>query len=371
MKEGVNVMTENKEIIEKLEKLQSLLDESFELSEYVEHGCTSEYAEKVAKVVKTVDDLKGAPSVFSNLPSFPIDQAKYDESRQERDKSKKIFMVILCITIVCVLIFLISNWRFFNSVASIGILASIFFGYLFFKSNGTYNLEKKKYDDSVAAYEKSIKAFRNSLNFYDQEKTEGIAAAKEFACQYKEAYEEYDRLLKECVSKKADAMENFVEKMKEAKTYDFVPTEYYHLIRHVIKLLKSGRADNYKEALNLAIQEDKEEQAEAARRAEEAQRTQIMREQAEAEERRALEAQRHNQEMERQQQMHNKAMIEEQRAANRAAEREAARQASEARRAEQDMRNAASHMCSRCANASKCSGSVKGRTLNCGGYRPR
>ena len=367
-------MTENKEIIEKLEKLQSLLDESFELSEYVEHGCTSEYAEKVAKVVKTVDDLKGAPSVFSNLPSFPIDQAKYDESRQERDKSKKIFMVILCITIVCVLIFFISNWYFFNSVASVGILASIFFGYLFFKSNGTYNLEKKKYDDSVAAYEKSIKAFRNSLNFYGQEKAEGIVAAEEFARQYKEAYEEYDRLLKECVSKKADAMESFVEKMKEAKTYDFVPTEYYHLIRPVIKLLKSGRADNYKEALNLAIQEDREEQAEAARRAEEAQRTQIMREQAEAEERRALEAQRHNQEMERQQQLHNKAMLEEQRAANQAAAKAAAQQAQAARQqadAERDMRRAASHMCSRCANASKCSGSVKGRTLNCGGYRPR
>lgn len=365
-------MTENKEIIQKLEKLQSLLDESYELSEYVEHGCVKEYGAKAAQVIKDADDLKGTPSIFSNMPSFPLDSDKYIELETDFNSRKKKQHIIAAITVVCLIIFFIGKWQLFSYISIVGIFALLFFSPACAQANKKYTDEKKKYDDSVTAYESSIKAFRSSLSAYETEKENGIAAAKEFAVKYKEANTEYNRLLQECVDKKTEAMETFVEKMKEVQTYDFVPSEYYHLVRPVIKLLKSGRADDYKEALNLAIQEEREAQAEAARRAEEAERTRIMQEQAEAEERRALEAQRHNQEMERQQQMHNKMMIEEQRAANKAAEKLAAQQAQAARNQADAERSRGWHMCHSCANYSKCPSTLKNSgNPNCGGYRPR
>lgn len=364
-------MNQNQEIIEKLEKLYTLLDEAYDANEYAKNGCIQEYGEKILPIIKTVNDLTGVPSVYSNLPTFPIDNSECDELEQSFFKVKKRFTIVLSITVIFVVIYFISGWQFLNTISTIGIIASIFLGSLFFTAKKKYALEKKKYEDSVKTYEDSLRSFRNSLSVYEKEKSYGIEAAKQFASEYKGAYVEYDRLLQESEEKRSEAFQTFIQKMDEAKTYDFMPPEYYDLIKPIIKILKSGRADSYKEALNLAIQEEKEAQAEAARRAEEAERTRIMREQAAAEERRAIEAQRHNQEMERQQQLHNKAMLEEQRAANKAAERAATQAARQQADAERDMRRAASTMCSRCANNTKCSGSVKGKTINCGGYRPR
>lgn len=108
-------------------------------------------------------------------------------------------------------------------------------------------------------------------------------------------------------------METLIKNMEAAKTIDFVPEEYYDYVKPIITMLKSGRASDYKEALNMAIEEDRQAQAEAARREEEARRTRIMEEQAAAELRRAEEMERHNRQMELEQQHQNKMMLEEQR----------------------------------------------------------
>lgn len=360
-------MNQNQEIIEKLEKLYTLLDEAYDANEYAKNGCTQEYGKKILPIIKTVNDLKGVPSIFLNLPTSPVENMGYIETEQSLEKVKKRFYAVLIVTIISFIISTISGWGLFEGLSTVGILASIFFGLLFNTGKNKAKKDKNTYETAVKDYENSMQAYRNALSVYESEKAKGIEAAKQFATEYKEAYLEYDRLIKESEEKRKQAFQTFIQKMDEAKTYDFMPPEYYDLIKPVIKILKSGRADSYKEALNLAIQEQKEAQAEAARRAEEAERTRIMREQAEAEERRAREEQRHNQAMERQQQMHNKAMLEEQRAANKVAEKAAKQQA----KADLEMRSAASRMCVTCANNSKCPPSVRGKTINCGGYRPR
>lgn len=360
-------MNQNQEIIEKLEKLYSLLDEAYDANEYAKSGCTQEYGKKISSIIMTVNDLKGVPSVFSNLPTSPVENVGYIETEQSLEKVKKRFYAVLVVTIISFIISTISGWGLFEGLSTIGILASIFFGLLFNTGKNKAKKDKNTYETALKDYENSMQAYRNALSVYESEKAKGIEVAKQFADEYKEAYIEYDRLLQESEEKRKQAFQTFIQKMDEAKTYDFMPPEYYDLIKPIIKILKSGRADTYKEALNLAIQEEKEAQAEAARRAEEAERTRIMREQAAAEERRAREEQRHNQAMERQQQMHNKAMLEEQHAANKAAEKAAKQQA----KADLEMKTAASRMCVTCANFSKCPPSVRGRTLNCGGYRPQ
>ncbi len=376
-------MTQNKEIIEKLEKLDQLLDEAYELNEYAENGCIQEYGRRAFDVKLGVEDLNGAPSAFSSIPSFPMDKEEYEKVEQGRKSQKKLFLVTLAITVLCFFIYSKTYWGFLNFITTIGVFASIFFGYIFVKGKKDYIEQKKKYDDSVKAHEKSTKAFKDAISVFDSEKAQGIELAKSFAQDYKKSYEAFNKLLEEAAQKRIDAMEKFVAKMQEVKEYDFMPPEYYHLIGPVIKLLKSGRADDYKEALNLAIQEEREEQEAAARRAEDAERTRIMRQQAEAEERRAMEERRHNEAMERQQRQHDQAMERQQQQHNRAMVDQQRRQAEDARRqAEQQRRDAQNQAnktksagiskCASCANSRHCPSHIKnsGSGLTCGGYRP-
>lgn len=353
-------MNQNQEIIEKLEKLYTLLDEAYDANEYAKSGCTKEYSQKILPIIKTVNDLKGVPSIFSNLPTSPVENKGYIETEQSLEKVKKRFYAVLVVTIICFIISTITHWGLFEGISTIGILASIFFGLLFNTGKNKAKKDKNTYETAVKDYENSMQAYRNALSVYESEKAKGIEVAKQFADQYKEAYIEYDRLLQESEEKRKQAFQTFIQKMDEAKTYDFMPPEYYDLIKPIIKILKSGRADSYKEALNLAIQEEKEAQAEAARRAEEAERTRIMREQAAAEERRAREEQRHNQAMERQQHLREEKAQAEQRAAERKAKVEARMQAS-----------AADRRCWGCINYHKCTVEAKKNGLTCGAFRPK
>lgn len=303
----------NKEIIEKLERLHYLLEEALECDEYVKSGCAEEYSGKIESVIMTADNLSNVPSVFKNFPVFPIDSSDVFVAKQDYEKRKKIFTYIIVPTLVCVLIFFLTHWGFFNTISSVGVIATIIYYFIFSQGKKTYKEKEKAYNDSVKKSEKSFAEFRKALSTYENEKASGIEAAQKFANKYNAAYKQYEELLDEYENSKRSAMETLVKNMQEAKTIDFVPEEYYDFVKPMISMLKSGRAENYKEALNMAIEEDRKAQAEAARRAEEARRIQIMEEQAAAEQRRAEEMERHNRQMEIEQQRQNKLMLEEQR----------------------------------------------------------
>lgn len=155
---------------------------------------------------------------------------------------------------------------------------------------------------------------------------------------YNEIGVEYEQILNEYGEQKIKSMDEFLEKMEEVKTYDFMPLEYAHLIRPIIVLLKSGRADDYKEALNIAIQEERRRTAEMAR---------------------------HNREMEQQQQMQQKMMLDEQRKQTKAMEA----QQRESSRAAMEASKNASMRCARCAKHDAC-GRARG-VPNCGAFEPK
>lgn len=359
-------MNQNQEIIEKLEKLYTLLDEAYNANEYAKSGCTQEYSKKILPIIKTVNDLKCVPSVFSNLPDSSVPNAEYKETEQSLQKLQKRFYAVLFITIITFIISTVSKWGIFEGVSTIGALASIIFGLSFYSGKNKVKKDKNTYENSMKKYENNMQVYRNALSVYESEKTKGIEAAQQFAKEYKEAYIEYDRLLQESEEKRKEAFQTFIQKMDEAKTYDFMPPEYYDLIKPIIKILKSGRADTYKEALNLAIQEEKEAQAEAARRAEEAERTRIMREQAEAEERRAREEQRHRQEMELREAAARRAAADAERA-RREAKYEERRRKSE----EETRKFSGRQRCKGCANESACPPAAKENGLTCGAFVPK
>ena len=377
------VTEENKVIIEKLERLDSLLDESLKLSDYIEGGCAIEYSDKITAEIERIGKLQGRPSVFKSMPCFPEGGAELPQLEKTYNSKKKTLTILALCAGVIVLIYFISHLDFLNIIASAMVIATIIFIFTFLQSKSKFITAKNAYDKSVELSNESLNQFKYAISKYDAEKTAGIEAAKQYKKEYISVYKKHLELSDEYADVKQKSMEKFIANIDEARTFDFMPEEYYPLIKNILGMLKSGRADNYKEALNMAIQEQKEAEAEAARRAEEARRTEIMRQQAEAEQRRLEEAERHNREMENQQALQAKLAADEQRKqmqdmqkqqqraqheaelANYRANREAERQANKTK-------GAGIAKCANCANSKHCPSNIKnsGAGLTCGGYVP-
>ena len=359
----------NKEVIEKLERLHFLIQETFKWDDYIQSGYLLEYGDKIEKVVLSASDLDAVPAVFHSFPVFPIDGAKREEAKRNYNNKKKILAFLAVLSAICLVVFFMTHKYFFNSIASVGILATIIFFFPFSQSKKVYKDKDKEYNASVKKSEESFVAYRKALRLYENQKAAGIEAAKAFAQKYTAAYDAYDGLMLEMEERKNDAITKLLACMEETKAIDFVPVEYYDLVQPMIAMLKSGRADSYKEALNLAIQEQRLKEAEDARRAEEARRTQLMQEQAAAEQMRLAEMERHNREMEQQQQLQAKMMLEEQQKQARDAKKAQEKAQSAQFHADVDAHYRALHRCAKCRKASAC-GANKG-IPNCGAFEPR
>ena len=235
---------------------------------------------------------------------------------------------------------------------------------LFLQKNAAkkqYEKGKATYDKAMDVYEKSLGAFRGALAVYEQQRDDALTALAVHELSYDDWQAEDERLHQEFDQKLNEAYEGLESAECRIATYDFVPPQYHHLVSRVLINLKSGRADDYKEALNLAIFEEKDEQERAARMAEEARRTALA-EQCADEER------RHNQQMEAQQAAHNQAMAAQAARAEENRQKEARDAQRAAERAAQAGRQ---KRCIGCAHQTRCSIKHTEGAYNCTGFSPR
>lgn len=276
-------------------------------------------------------------------------------------------MIAMIATVASLGLWLITKAVF---LAVIGVVAGALW-YVMNKNhkNNKKGLAKKEkaYQDSVAASSSAIEKFRKALACYEQEAADGILAAKEFGRFYREQCAVHSAILTAFADEKEAARERCDELIAQIDQHDYIPHEYYHHIPKLIALLQSGRADSYKEALNMAIEEERQEEMEAARQEEEARRIAAM-------ERQAEEERRHNLMLERQQAAHDRAMeraareqADAQRRAAMQAKRDQEYDAREAHRKEMDAHQKALHRCSKCNKRYACS--VRGNP-NCGAFEP-
>lgn len=353
------------EVLDRLEHLRDLVYQSSKYRDYAEEGCYKESLEKIEGIKKDLGALPNVPSVFSNMPVYPTGEKEYEEAQKKYAFARQRLMIVGIGTVVC---FLFSSLLSFLTLIGIigGVATAVFASGYSGVANG-FKRAKTTYDQSMERYNSTMQAFRTSLSSYEEEVKAGGAAAKEYAGKCHKAYAAYNTVLTELVQGQEEANANFMETYGEFKRLNFLPDEYNHLIPNLITLLKSGRADSYKEALNLAIQEEKEEQMEAARRAEDERRTQILAEQA-------AEEQRHNAAMERAEQEkvraeQARAKAEQDRAQverDRANAEERARR--DAARADSAARSNAYQNCVRCAKHDGC----RNRGIpGCGAFVPK
>lgn len=363
--------------IKELEHIEQLLRTAVTSKRLAETGYFAEAHDKIRPIKKSVGELTDIPTLCNVSLSFPVEDTDMKKAEADMEARKKLLLPVAGVTALLLVIYFISHVDFLNTLSVIGIFASAAIGYLFFTQKKLFESRKKTYDESVAAYTRSMQAFRSALAQYEAEKARGTKTAEKYAVRYREGYLQSAQILAECHEKRAAAFKESAEALKEIEELDMIPPEYYHHVPQMILLLKSGRADDQKEALNMAIDMEHQEELEAQRRAEEERRIAAM-------ERQAEEERRHNLQMERQQAEHDRAMERQAREQarrqedrERKAQAEAREQAYKdreaARKAENKRRGAGLAKCANCANSRSCPSHVKesGGGLNCGGYRPR
>lgn len=345
---------ENKQVIQELEHIQSLLNEKIIKANFLDIHSDERFYKKMQALHENLGVLE-KPAVFSNFPVFPLEESYYEATKKDAESKKPTFRIALIITIALVVLYFITRAEILNTIAVIGIFATAILGCIYNASKKQYIKKKKEYEKSVEEYNKTNKAFLEAIENFDEEKIKYTDLAKEYSKKYTETYNEYMNAVREKFEAEEEATERIAVIEEELKANSTIVSDYYHLIGQIVTNLKSGRADDYKEALNIAIREEREEKERLQMLAKEEERNRILAMQVEEE-------RRHNEQVERQQKEHDEALLREQKRNN-------AEMAKQANRQEMLGRS----KCSSCAHSHNCPEFIKGSGagLTCGGYVPR
>ena len=378
-------MNNKQEIITELEKFHQAKTRVENLEDYRQNVMPDESREEIKRKKKEFGTLENIPSIYDiEIEFYDYDVAKLNEKREKftrrlvsQVRIEKNFFIILGVTGVCLLIFFTTHVEIFNYISVLGIFASIFMGLRRSQDKKSLKSEEEKYSNLLQKYNDSINKFNTALQSYEKDKAAGIEAAKEYGKKYREYYSEAEKIMEKYVGKIEEITREEFELMSYMSTFDLVDESYHHLIPRIVANLRSSRADTLKEALNLAIDEERQEQYEAQRRYEEEQRA--LREQMRIEAEQA-EIRRHNLELEVQAAAQARAAQDAARAAERATEiakrqakmqeeeaREARRSAREARDRQDAMEYRQKRTCANCALYGKCAGGIVG----CGSFVPK
>ena len=232
-----------------------------------------------------------------------------------------------------------------------------------------FNKKEEAYQDGLLKIEAMADGINSDAFFAEWAKLDG-----EFKGFVETCKKEHDRELlilmerenefREKILAEADVIEADIGALDaHLKTKNVIHPDLFYLAGNISEILEYGRADSLKEAINIALSDERHDEEENERRREAARQEAILEEQAEAEA-------AHNREMQR---IAEREARESQRAREESARRE--KQAADERerrerQAQSERERARRSRCNSCINSSKCSYSAK-QADSCGGYVPR
>lgn len=248
-----------------------------------------------------------------------------------------------------------------------------------------YNAKKEA---TLKEYEEKLKDYESQTATYKTKHQEFLIKYKEWRKIYIESVAEEEKIAEKLENDRQEGIakienEELLPVLEElSNVNDLVSKDYLTSIDDITDLIRSGRADNIKEAINLyedilykerklQLEREKEEQRqreEELRRQDEERRyqedmqfrqQQERQRQKEAAESMNLQKQQHEENMKFQRQQQEQQ------------ERERTKQLREQREKERELQNAASQQCRACANVGHCNMSIHNKTPNCTGFRPR
>lgn len=154
----------------------------------------------------------------------------------------------------------------------------------------------KKFATSKKEYDLRLKRRQNFENIIENSHNKDLIQFDQALDNYYSAFKKFDDAFTECFNEYVQEHNVLIDKSAQIQTQiskvTLLSSEYIVLAGRISNMLKSGRADSFKEALNLAIAEKRDEEFKAQQLAEETRRTQVVEQQA-------YENMLHNQKMER------------------------------------------------------------------------
>ncbi len=226
------------------------------------------------------------PELPNAMPVFKTLQPEVEPFNSTHAKGIKIGLFGF---VVALLVWFISKTAMWFGIIGYAILAMIVFAIWFIVSYRKYTSDKREYD--VIAKRRSD--FEEIIN---NSHTQDTVNFQTELSDYYTKYQLFDHKFNECCDAYVNAHNKLVEESEQVQNtlaeVTLLSEEHIVLAGRISNLLKSGRADTLKEALNLAIAEKRDEEYKAQQLAEEARRTQIAEQQA-------YDNMLHNQRMER------------------------------------------------------------------------
>ncbi len=291
-----------------------------------------------------------------------------------------IFVPLFIISFILTIFPITTLTQFFSILAEISLFPAIISGIAWFMyfSNivNQYLLYKEELDDWNNTADASFVEGQNKRFYSECMEFENAFLALTKACDtYYEAEKEKNNLAIDNIQKaffeKHDDLNKQLEKTEtQLNAVTLIHPDLFGNASHIAKLLETGRADTLKEAINLALDEDRKDAEEEARQLEAARQEAILEQQAEDARihQQALEqaTKEHNAAMERETREHNLAMqaaAREQNAIAREQNRLAKEQNDIARKQNQ-FTSADRHRCQKCKNRFSCSRNIH----NCGSF---
>lgn len=240
------------------------------------------------------------------------------------------------------------------------------------------NFSKEKNDALFNDFKECDKAYLSYLNSCAPIFNEAI---NNFKDGWQDICEDYKKKMREVA-------EEYAQNGKQLFQITVIDAELFELAGKIASMLEQGRAESLKEAINLAIDEDRQEKHNQAMQEEAKLQTLAAQEQAKAEQDQAYAAQEraraereHNEQMQRIAAEHNRNMeiaaqeqaraAQEQARAAQEQSRVAQEQARAAQKQADEAKYNASRRCQFCANFTKCSSYAKQNAVNCASYRPQ
>lgn len=354
---------DNKKIILQLEEVVELLNQNKELQEEIDYKAMHSTMPAVEKLSKQTGSIKGIPNAIKSIPMPPVEDT-VTEKTAILEKSKAKFKICSIVVIALFVIYIIAG-EGFQSIISIPLIIS---GIVWLLAASKYNMSKNDLKnnrislmDEENLREEAYRTWKEALNTYETDKKAGMEEAEKYLNKYIKFYENFMGILDDLEKKKEEYSKKQEDNRKKLLAYEFIPEEYWEYAPSILKALKSGRADNYKEALNLVITEEREKAERIAQKEMLEMQARLLEEQAEEE-------RRHNRQMElaqaeanRMQEAHYREMEY--------AQKEQAKQQERAER-EAKLKEAEEHhkallRCQKCANRMACS--TRG-IANCGAF---
>lgn len=328
--------------IEKLTHLATLKNRKDELSRFINIECDQYIEGKI--------DLVGE-KVFAKQPDAPnvsdtyVDWTEYKPITSDSHGCAYILGLAALAVVGLIFLPIAFGWGTYFTVLAIGA------GIVFLLARSEHAKEQKNKEQNELQKQSLIAPFRRDMKGYEEEVTHGFQQLPEYKEFYKNAVERLLQLISEWEDKRTAAIEELNECNVELAKIDFMPCEYFDLAGNILHMLESGRADTYKEALNMAIEEDRQEKLEQARREEENERLAAMERQAEAARKQAEEDRI-------------RAIVD--------AKMQADRERDIQRKADEERKRAGYQRCRNCVYHNRCPNDMiaRGDGLNCGRYTP-